>query len=118
MTAEGPGGFRRSGVARSGAELAPICCIVGKTWNLHVKKVLRVDKEENLSMIAESVAFLVGEGKTVFYDAEHFFDAYLAHPDYALVCLRTAADAGAHTVVLCDTNGATLPHRLARSWTR
>jgi 2-isopropylmalate synthase len=92
----------------------PISCIVGKTWNLHVKKVLRVDKEENLRMIAESVAFLVAEGKTVFYDAEHFFDAYLTHPEYALLCLRAAADAGAHTVVLCDTNGATLPHRLGQ----
>jgi 2-isopropylmalate synthase len=92
---------------------APLACIVGKTWNLHVKKVLRVDQEENLRMISESVSFLVVEGKTVIYDAEHFFDAYATQPAYAIRCLRTAAEAGADTVVLCDTNGATLPTRLA-----
>jgi len=74
---------------------APIATVVGKTWDLHVQKVLRVDRDENLRMIAESVGFLRRQGKRVFYDAEHFFDAYAAHPEYALACLRTAAEAGA-----------------------
>ncbi len=88
---------------------APVATLVGKTWDLHVSKVLRVDRDENLRMIAESVTFLVEQGKRVFYDAEHFFDAYAAHPDYALACLRAAAEAGAEAVCLCDTNGAALP---------
>ncbi len=82
---------------------------MGKTWDLHVEKVLRVDREENLRMIADSVAFLVEQGKRVMYDAEHFFDAFAAHADYALACLRAAAEAGAEAVCLCDTNGAALP---------
>jgi len=88
---------------------APVCTIVGKTWSLHLEKVTRVDPEENLAMIADSVAFLRGEGKRVIYDAEHFFDAWADDPDYALRCLRAAADAGAENLTLCDTNGATLP---------
>ena len=91
----------------------PISCIVGKTWDLHIQKVLRVDRAENLRMIAESVAFLRGQGKRVVYDAEHFFDAHAAHPEYALQCVRVAAEAGAETIVLCDTNGATTPPALA-----
>jgi 2-isopropylmalate synthase len=92
---------------------APVAAVVGKTWDLHVEKVLRVDRDENLRMIAESVAFLQGRGKRVFYDAEHFFDAFAAHPDYALACLRAAAEAGAEAVCLCDTNGAALPVQVA-----
>jgi 2-isopropylmalate synthase len=88
---------------------APVAALVGKTWDLHIEKVLRVDRDENLRMIAESVAFLRDRGKRVFYDAEHFFDAFAAHPDYALACLRVAAEAGAEAVCLCDTNGAALP---------
>ncbi len=88
---------------------APVAAVVGKTWDLHVEKVLRVDRDENLRMISDSVAFLLEQGKRVFYDAEHFFDAYAAHPDYALACLRAAAEAGAEAVCLCDTNGAALP---------
>jgi 2-isopropylmalate synthase len=88
---------------------APVCTLVGKTWTLHLEKVVRVDREENLRMIEESIAFLVAEGKRVLYDAEHFFDGYAADPDYALRCLRAAVDAGAETVVPCDTNGGTLP---------
>src|SRR5450755_3043694 len=91
---------------------APVCTLVGKTWALHLEKVVRVDREENLAMIAESVAFLVGQGKRVIYDAEHFFDGYADDPAYALQCLRAAAQAGAETVVCCDTNGGTLPHDL------
>lgn len=93
----------------------PVTTIVGKTWDLHVRKVLRVDRDENLRMIEESVAFLRGQGKEVVYDAEHFFDAYAEDPAYALKCILTAAEAGASTVVLCDTNGSTLPVRLGQT---
>ncbi len=95
----------------------PVCTLVGKTWRLHLDKVVRVDPEENLAMIADSVAFLVGAGKRVVYDAEHFFDGYADDPEYALRCLRAAADAGAETVVCCDTNGGTLPGRVAATMT-
>jgi 2-isopropylmalate synthase len=88
---------------------APVCTLVGKTWSLHLEKVTKVDPEENLRMIADSVGFLVGEGKRVIYDAEHFFDAFRDDPDYALRCLRAAAEAGAENVTLCDTNGSSLP---------
>ncbi|MGI8506297.1 MAG: citramalate synthase [Solirubrobacteraceae bacterium] len=91
---------------------APVCTLVGKTWALHLEKVVKVDREENVRMIAESIAFLVGEGKRVIYDAEHFFDGYLDDRDYALRCLLAAAEAGAETVVCCDTNGGTLPDRI------
>jgi 2-isopropylmalate synthase len=90
----------------------PVTTIVGKTWDLHLEKVVRVDREENLAMIAESVAFLVAEGKRVIYDAEHFFDAWRSDAAYALACLRAAAAAGAERVVLCDTNGSSLPHEI------
>jgi len=89
---------------------APVCTLVGKTWSLHLEKVVRVDPEENLRMIEDSVAFLARQGKTVVYDAEHFFDAWAEDPAYALRCLRAAAGAGAAYVTLCDTNGAALPH--------
>ena len=91
---------------------APVCTLVGKTWSLHLEKVVRVDREENLRMIAESVGFLVGEGKRVVYDAEHFFDGWREDRDYALRCLRAAAEAGAETVVPCDTNGGSLPPQI------
>jgi 2-isopropylmalate synthase len=92
---------------------APVCTLVGKTWALHLEKVVKVDQDENLRMISESVAFLTGEGKRVIYDAEHFFDGFGDDPDYALRCLRAAIEAGAQTVVCCDTNGGTLPDRIA-----
>ena len=91
----------------------PVCTLVGKTWKLHLEKVVRVDPEENLAMIADSVAFLVAEGKRVVYDAEHFFDGYADDAAYALRCLRAAAEAGAETVVPCDTNGGTMPGAIA-----
>jgi len=94
---------------------APVCTIVGKTWGLHLDKVVRVSREENLAMIAESVAFLTAAGKRVVYDAEHFFDAWRDDPAYALDCLRAAAGAGAGDVVLCDTNGSSLPHEVAEA---
>jgi 2-isopropylmalate synthase len=92
---------------------APVCTLVGKTWSLHLEKVTQVEPEENLRMIAESVGFLTGEGKRVVYDAEHFFDAFRDDPDYALRCLRAAAEAGAENVTLCDTNGSSLPSQVA-----
>ena len=91
------------------ASFAPVCTLVGKTWGLHLEKVVRVDRDENLRMIGESVAFLVGEGKTVVYDAEHFFDGWADDRAYALRCVRRPPTAGAAYVTLCDTNGATLP---------
>jgi 2-isopropylmalate synthase len=95
------------------SSFAPVCTLVGKTWSLHLEKVVRVGREENLAMIADSVAFLAGEGKRVIYDAEHFFDGYRSDREYALRCVRAAADAGAENVTLCDTNGASLPHEIA-----
>ncbi|HYI35631.1 MAG TPA: citramalate synthase [Thermoleophilaceae bacterium] len=97
---------------------APVCTLVGKTWSLHLEKVTRVDPEENLRMIADSVAFLRGQGKRVVYDAEHFFDAWADDSDYALRCLRAAVEAGAENVTLCDTNGATLPTALGEAVSR
>jgi 2-isopropylmalate synthase len=92
---------------------APICTLVGKTWALHLEKVTKVGRDENLAMIADSVAFLVAEGKRVVYDAEHFFDAFRHDPEYALRCLEAAAEAGAEWVTVCDTNGASLPSEVA-----
>jgi 2-isopropylmalate synthase len=92
---------------------APVCTLVGKTWSLHLEKVVKVSREENLDMIGSSIAFLAGEGKRVVYDAEHFFDAWRADRDYALACVRTAVEAGAETVALCDTNGSSLPPQIA-----
>ncbi|EHN12264.1 (R)-citramalate synthase [Patulibacter medicamentivorans] len=86
-----------------------VTTIVGKTWGLHLEKVVRVDPAENLRLIADSVAFLVGEGKRVIYDAEHFFDAWRDDREYAHRCLRAAVEAGADTITLCDTNGSSLP---------
>jgi 2-isopropylmalate synthase len=93
---------------------APVCTLVGKTWRLHLEKVVRVSAEENLELISDSVAFLAAEGKRVIYDAEHFFDGFRDDPEYSLRCLRAAIGAGAERVVLCDTNGSSLPHRSAR----
>jgi len=96
---------------------APVCTLVGKTWGLHLEKVVRVDREENLRMISESVAFLAARGKRVIYDAEHFFDGFADDAVYALRCLRAAAEAGADTVTCCDTNGGTLPEQIAAAMT-
>jgi 2-isopropylmalate synthase len=97
---------------------APVCTLVGKTWSLHLEKVTQVDPEENLRMIADSVGFLAGRGKRVIYDAEHFFDAFRGDPDYALRCLRAAAEAGAENVTLCDTNGSSLPAQVSEATAR
>jgi 2-isopropylmalate synthase len=90
----------------------PVATIVGKTWRLHLEKVVRVDAEENLRMIAETIEYLRGAGKQVVYDAEHFFDAFREDRDYALRCVRVAAEAGADWVTPCDTNGSSLPHEI------
>jgi 2-isopropylmalate synthase len=87
----------------------PICTIFGKTWTLHVRDVLLTTLEDNLRIIEQSVAYLKANGKRVIYDAEHFFDGYKADSSYALETLRAAIRGGAETVVLCDTNGGTLP---------
>ena len=94
---------------------APVCTLVGKTWKLHLDKVTRVPAEENLAMIADSVAFCRERDKRVIYDAEHFFDGWRDDPGYALECLRAAVAAGAENVTLCDTNGSSLPHQVAEA---
>jgi 2-isopropylmalate synthase len=90
----------------------PVCTLVGKSSPLHVEKVVRVSPAENLAMISESVAFLHAQGKRVLFDAEHFFDGYTADSSYALDTLRAAASVGAERIVLCDTNGGSLPGRV------
>ena len=87
----------------------PVCTIFGKTWTLHVTDVLLTTLEDNLRIIEQSVAYLKSNGKRVIYDAEHFFDGYKADSSYALETLKAAIRGGAETVVLCDTNGGTLP---------
>jgi len=92
----------------------PIVTLVGKAWTLHVAEALRTSREENLAMVADSVAYMAAAGRRVVFDAEHFFDGYQADRGYALEVLAAAADAGADTLVLCDTNGGTLPDDVAR----
>lgn len=87
---------------------APVVTIVGKTWDLHVRDVIKCPLDENLAMINDTVSFLAGKGLTVFYDAEHFFDAYKSDPAYSIKCLKAAEEAGAKAICLCDTNGGTL----------
>lgn len=92
----------------------PVVTIVGKTSDFHATEVLGVSLEENLSMISETVAYLVSEGREVIYDAEHFFDGWKANPKYAAETIRAAAKAGAKLIVMCDTNGGSLPEEVAR----
>jgi 2-isopropylmalate synthase len=95
------------------ASFAPVACLVGKTWALHLDKVTKVSPEENLEMIRDSVAFCAAQGKRVIYDAEHFFDAWRDDSGFALACLEAAVEGGAENVTLCDTNGSSLPHQVA-----
>ncbi len=97
--------------------MAPVITIVGKTWDLHVDEVLRVGRDENLAMIRESVAYAAAADhvEQVFYDAEHFFDGYRANPQYALQTLQAALDGGATRLVLCDTNGGSMPTWITES---
>jgi 2-isopropylmalate synthase len=92
---------------------APVVTFVGKTWTLHLEKVTKVSREENLAMIVDSINYARAAGKRVIYDAEHFFDAWRDDSGYALECLRAATAAGAETVTLCDTNGSSLPGQVA-----
>lgn len=89
------------------------CTIVGKTSDFHVTEILRVSLQENLDMIRDTIAYLVAQGREVIYDAEHFFDGTLANPEYAAETIKTAAAAGAKMVVMCDTNGGTMPEAIA-----
>src|SRR4051794_35413385 len=93
---------------------APTICMVGKTWDFQVDVALGCSREENLAMIAESVAHVVAKRREGLFDAEHFFDGYKANPAYALACARAAYKAGARWIVLCDTNGGTLPEEVER----
>lgn len=88
--------------------------IFGKSWDMHVEKILETSLEENIRMIADTVGYLVSKGKKVLFDAEHFFDGYKNNPDYAIATIKAAADAGAHTVILCDTNGGAFPELVSQ----
>jgi 2-isopropylmalate synthase len=94
---------------------APVLTLVGKTWGLHLEKVTKVSREENLEMIGDSVAFCRGKDKRVVYDAEHFFDGYRDDSGYAISCLEAAIGAGAENVALCDTNGSSLPDQIGEA---
>lgn len=91
----------------------PTVSLFGKSWLLHVTEALKITAEENLVLITDSVSYLKEHGKEVIYDAEHFFDGYKDNPDYAVKTLQAAAAAGADVLVLCDTNGGTLPHEVS-----
>jgi 2-isopropylmalate synthase len=92
----------------------PVVCLVGKTWSLHVTEVFQVSLDENVSMISDTVAHLKRHGREVIYDAEHFFDSYKEDPAYSLRTILAARDAGADMVVLCDTNGGSMPGDIQR----
>lgn len=86
--------------------------VFGKAWQLHIEKVLGISLRENLQLIRDSISYLRDQGLEVIFDAEHYFDGYKSNPSYALEVLKAAEEAGAHTLVLCDTNGGTLPHEI------
>ena len=90
----------------------PATCLVGKTWDFHVETAINTSLEENLDMIRQSVAAAADRGRESMFDCEHFFDGYKNNPDYALACVRAAHEGGAAWVILCDTNGGTLPHEV------
>jgi 2-isopropylmalate synthase len=96
-------------LVKSGTEYVTI---FGKTWDLHVKEVLKISLDDNVRIIFDSVKFLKKNGKKVFYDAEHFFDGYKANPEYALKTITAARDAGAELIIFCDTNGGSLPSEI------
>ena len=91
---------------------APVVAIVGKTWDEQVTRALQAPLDENVAMIADSVAFCKAAGRRVVFDAEHFFDGFAANPDYALACVKAASDAGADSIDLCETNGGWLPFQV------
>ena len=96
----------------------PVVTIFGKSWDLHVKVALGIPLEENIALVRESVAYLKSCGKEVIYDAEHFFDGFKADPEHALATLKAAEEAGADIIVLCDTNGGTLPTDIRERYLR
>ena len=112
------GSTRRAGVKADDDEVlrnlvkaqTPVACIVAKSWDYHVTEALRTTLDEAVAMVSDSVEFLRNAGLEVFLDAEHFFDGYRNNPEFALRVLRAAHEAGASRLVLCDTNGGTLPH--------
>ncbi|TVR80201.1 MAG: citramalate synthase [Rhodospirillales bacterium] len=91
---------------------APVACLVGKSWDFQVRVALDAEPAENLAMISESITHARKRVSEVMFDAEHFFDGYKDNPDYAIACVTAAAEAGARWIVLCDTNGGTLPHEV------
>jgi len=101
------------GLAALVAAGTPVVTVVGKSWDLHVRDVLRCSPEDNLAMIADSVKYMKSKGLETIYDAEHFFDGYKADAEYALRTLQAAFEAGADCLALCDTNGGCLPHEVA-----
>src|SRR3954452_10897341 len=116
------GSTRRKGVRAADDEQVrllvdaetPVITIFGKTWLLHVREVLQTTPAENLAMIEDTVRYLVQQGRTVVYDAEHAFDGYKDDPEYAMATWQAAEAAGADIVVLCDTNGGSLPGEISR----
>jgi len=92
-----------------------VICIVGKSWDYHVREALRTDLDEGLRMVAESIEYLRNHDRRVFFDAEHFFDGFRSNPEFALRVLQAATDAGAERLVLCDTNGGSLPTPILRA---
>ncbi len=91
-----------------------VICLVGKSWDLHVTQALRTTVDEGVAMVYDSIAFLRTEGRRVFFDAEHFFDGYRRNPGFAMAVLAAAEQAGAERLVLCDTNGGSLPPEIDR----
>ena len=91
---------------------ASAICLVGKSWDYHVDVALGITNEENLENIKESAKLFIKNNKEFMFDAEHFFDGYKKNPEYALNCIQTAYDEGARWIVLCDTNGGTLPNEV------
>jgi 2-isopropylmalate synthase len=102
------------GLAALLAAEADAVCFVAKAWDYHVRVALETSDEENLASIRDSVCAATAKGREVLLDCEHFFDGYKANPPYALACARAAYDAGARWIVLCDTNGGTLPHEVEK----
>src|SRR6187399_3247852 len=118
LTAFGATRLARNPVHQDASVLAlveaatPVVAVFGKTWDFHVRCALGIELDENLTLIADTVAFLKSHGREVIYDAEHFFDGYIANPDYALKTLEAARAAGADVLCLCDTNGGTQTRQL------
>jgi 2-isopropylmalate synthase len=90
----------------------PVACVVGKTWDMHVREALRIPLQENLEVLYDTIAYLKKHVDEVIFDAEHFFDGYHFNPEYALSCLKSVEDAGVDLICLCDTNGGRLPHEV------